>query len=81
MVTGLLIVAKHSIELEADQFLSDQIQLYGLPENQTVTFENSTVQTTNGINATELVDLVQQQVCLNPLLFKITFYSFILNCY
>jgi len=61
MVTGLLIVAKHSIELEADQFLSDQIQLYGLPENQTVTFENSTVQTTNGINATELVDLVQQQ--------------------
>ena len=68
MVTGLLIVAKHSIELEADQFLSDQIQLYGLPENQTIMFENKTVQATNGINATELVDLVQQQVSLNNLL-------------
>ena len=68
MVTGLLIVAKHSIELEADQFLSDQIQLYGLPDNQTIMFENKTVQATNGINATELVDLVQQQVSLNNLL-------------
>ena len=73
MVTGLLIIAKHNIELQADQFLSEQIQLYGLPENQTVIFENKTIQATKGINATELVDLVQQQVCLSIFVIKDNF--------